>query len=84
MNTPSKALVGRTNSTWTHTWTHTCTHPTPPHLEDHLCAGHSFHHYLGVAGRGLAQHLGADGGHIQQDGLERMSVQEELEDTGQG
>lgn len=53
--------------------------PPTPHLEDHLCAGHAFHHYFSVAGRCLAEHLGANGGHIQQDGLQRMSVQEELE-----
>lgn len=53
-----------------------------PHLEDHLRARHAFHHDLGVAGRCLAEHLGADGGHVQQDRLQRMSVQEELEGAG--
>lgn len=48
------------------------------HLEDHLCAGHAFHHDLGVAGRCFTQHLGANGGQIQQDRLQGMSVEEEL------
>lgn len=54
-------------------------HTLPPHLKDHLCTRHAFHHYLGVAGRCLAQHLGAYGGQIQQDCLQGVSVKEELE-----
>ena len=48
------------------------------HLENHLGAGHALHHYLGVAGGCLAEHLGADGRQIQQDGLQRVGVQEQL------
>ena len=49
-----------------------------PYLKDHLCTGHAFHHYLGVAGRCLAEYLGAYGGQIQQDCLQGVSVKEEL------
>lgn len=52
--------------------------PLHPHLKDHLCTGHAFHHYLSVAGRCFAEHLGAYGGQIQQDCLQGVSVEEEL------
>lgn len=52
--------------------------PLYPHLQDHLCTGHAFHHYLSVAGRCFAEHLGAYGGQIQQDCLQGVSVKEEL------
>lgn len=52
---------------------------TPAHLQDHLGPGHPLHHDLGVAGRSLAENLGADGREVQQDRLQGVSVQEELE-----
>lgn len=54
------------------------THALPPHLQDHLCAGHPLHHDLGVAGRSLAENLGADGRQIQQDRLQGVSVEKKL------
>lgn len=48
------------------------------HLQDHLSPGHALHHYLGVAGGGLAEDLGADGGQVQKDGLQRVGVQKQL------
>lgn len=45
-----------------------------PYLKYHLSTSHAFHHYLGVAGRCLAQHLRAYGGQVQQDCLQGMCI----------
>lgn len=50
------------------------------YLQDHFSPSHAFHHYLCVAGRSLPHHLGPNGGQIQQNHLQRVSVQQQLQE----
>lgn len=49
------------------------------YLQDHFSPSHAFHHYLCVAGRSLPHHLGPNGGQIQENHLQRVSVQQQLQ-----
>lgn len=50
------------------------------YLQDHFSPSHAFHHYLRVAGRSLPHHLGPDGGQVQENHLQRVSVQQQLQE----
>lgn len=50
------------------------------YLQDHFSPSHAFHHYLRVAGRSLPHHLGPNGGQIQENHLQRVSVQQQLQE----